>query len=316
MSIVAAIHELQYFWSRWLWHRLRRIVDPDPQAEQLPQSNRPEIEQLGLTALVLVILGSAVAVGMSLAFDGVGGTLSELNHRHQGSLVDGVEFFAFVFATGAAAWLRPCAGRIRALRDSWLGPFLPLLMAASLAGMSVYLIWSGQFPQAEFGPDPFGFARWLGTILAIAFPFIWLPLFPRLTAILAGMIAGPAVVAIFGHLFLESLLGNGEECYNAPLAFSLLAPQIGFVLLSRTNPIWLAPGTAAAVGLLFTSVDNLAEQVVALNVLAIVVLGFVAIRSNTRVEAHPLVCAVVSGLLGFGMAMIGADFGYSCITLY
>lgn len=290
-------------------------MDLNPCAEPSPRSGRSEIEQLGWLSLVLVMLGGAVAIGMSTAFDGAGDSLSELNQRHRGSLVDGVELFAFVLATGVAAWLQPCAGRIRALRDHSIGPYLPLLLAASLAGVSAYLFWSGQSRHADFGPDSFGFVRWLGIVLAIAFPFVWVPLFPRLTAILAGMIAGPAVVAIIGYLSFEILLGNGEECYNAPLAFSLLAPQIGFVLLSRMNAIWLAPSSAAAVGLLLAWDDNFAEQLVALNVLTMVVLGYVALRGSTRIETSPMVCATVSALLGFGLAMIGADFGYSCIRL-
>jgi len=261
------------------------------------------------------MMGVVFIYAFGLAFDGVEGTSSQFSDRHRGPVADGVEFIALVLGTVVAAWAQPWAGRIRALRDSALGPFLPLLLAASIAGLSAYLLWAGQSPQADLGPDPFGFAHWAGTALAIAFPLIWLPLFPRLTTILAGMIAGPAVVAILGYSSFESLLSNGEECYNAPLAFSLLAPQIGFVLLSKTNPIWLAPSCAAAVGLLFTWDENFAEQLVALNVLTMVLFGSVALRRNTRIEANPLVCATVTGLLGFGLAVIGADYGFSCITL-
>ena len=54
----------------------------------------------------------------------------------------GIELAIVPLAAIAAARLRFGAGRILALRRSRVGPWLPLLMAASLFGLAVYLVWT------------------------------------------------------------------------------------------------------------------------------------------------------------------------------
>lgn len=283
--------------------------------QQDMNSDRSLVEWAGWIGLVLVVLGAAFVYGHSLAFSGVENTYDEFGGYRGNPLLAGVELFVFALATVAAAWLQLGTEQIRKLRDTSLGTVLPLLMAASLVGLCAFLIWSGQLHHSGLGPDSFGYTRWLGTALAIAFPFFWLPLFPRVTATLAGMIAGPAVIAVLGYAFFESLLGNGEECHRAPLVFSLLAPQIGLVLLTKTNPLWLAPSSAVSVGVIFTSNDEVTASLVVLSALLLAAVAIVALRNGLRTQAGPSTCAVVSGLLAVGLAVVGADYGFSCVTL-
>ena len=71
--------------------------------------------------------------------------------------------------------------------------------------LCAYLAWSWRTPLTTFGPESqFGVVRWLGTALAAAFTVVWLPLFPRVMATLAGMIAGPALFALVGYTFFGS----------------------------------------------------------------------------------------------------------------
>ena len=67
-----------------------------------------------------------------------------------------------------------------------------------------------------------GLLRWLGVVLLAGFTWVWLPLFPRVTATLAGMIAGPALFAIIGYSFFPECMpeyGAWERSYAAGLVF-------------------------------------------------------------------------------------------------
>lgn len=46
--------------------------------------------------------------------------------------------------------------------------------------------------------------RWLGVALAARLTFVGLPLFPRVAATLAGVIIGPALIAIIGYALFAS----------------------------------------------------------------------------------------------------------------
>ncbi len=114
----------------------------------------------------------------------------------------GIELAIVPLAAIAAAPLRFGADRILALRAGRAGPLLPLLMAAALFGLAAYLLWTWVTPRPVFAAEPdFGVLRWLGIVLAAGFAWLWMPLFPRITAILAGLIAGPALFAIIGCTF-------------------------------------------------------------------------------------------------------------------
>ena len=267
------------------------------------------LQFLGWILLVLVVLAVTYTFGLFLAARGVDNLLHHFPERSSHSRLTGIELTIVPLSAIAAAWLRPGADRIRALRETWAGPWLPLRMAATLVGLCAWLAWSWHLPQASFGPDQFGYARWLGTALAAAFTIFWLPLFPRVAAILAGMIAGPAIFAGLGYLFFESFLTMPvTDCYESdcvivPAFFTFLALGIGFVLLSG-HIILFSVLILAGLILLF-----LLPTLLSLPLLAILgLLGLLAWLTERRFSAHPLMCAVVSGALAVGLAVLGARF--------
>ena len=125
----------------------------------------------------------------------------------------GVELVIVPLAAIAAARLRFGADRVLALRASRVGPMFPLLMAASLLGLLSFVVWTWVTPWTVFGAQPdFGVLRWLGIVLAAGFTWLWMPLFPRVTATLAGLFAGPALVGIIAYPFL----GSCTSIYDRP----------------------------------------------------------------------------------------------------
>ena len=168
---------------------------------------RGAVEQLaeGLGWLALLLLLVAVMFVFGATFLGVGIDY-RLHHVDWPAVRPGIELTVIPFTALTAAHLRIGADRIIALRASRCGPYLPLLMAGSAVGLITYLVWSWATPLNSFGPDEFGVVRWLATVLAAAFTIIWLPLFPRVTATSAGMIAGPALIAIVGYTFFAECM--------------------------------------------------------------------------------------------------------------
>ena len=114
------------------------------------------LEGLSWILLVPIVVSVIYVFGLSLGAAGV----DEILHS---GLLTGIELTIIPLSAIAAAWLRPGADRIRALRETRAGPYLPLLMAGTLVGLIAYLVWSWLLPQASFGPDGFGYARWAGT---------------------------------------------------------------------------------------------------------------------------------------------------------
>ena len=162
------------------------------------------VELLGMAALLVllafVMWGFSVAGAFALDYT--------LHRALWTAKLAGTELAIIPLTAIAATKWRFAANRLQTFRASDIGPFLPLLLAATLFGLMTYLRWSWLTPLNAFGPDEFGVVRWLGTALAAAFTMIWLPLFPRITATLAGMIAGPAVFAVIGYTFLGSYMRN------------------------------------------------------------------------------------------------------------
>ncbi len=136
----------------------------------------------------------------------------------------GIELAIVPLTAVAASRLRFGVDRILALRASRVGPMFPLLMAASLFGLVAYLVWTWMSPQAAFGSLlEFGWLRWLGLVLLAGFTWVWLPLLPRVTATLAGMIAGPALFAVIGYSFVPECMPERviwERSYAAGLIFA------------------------------------------------------------------------------------------------
>ena len=128
----------------------------------------------------------------------------------------GVELVIVPLAAIAAARLRFGADRVLALRASRVGPMFPLLMAASLLGLLSFVVWTWVTPWTVFGAQPdFGVLRWLGIVLAAGFTWLWMPLFPRITATLAGLFAGPALVAIIAYPFMGSCVSIYEHLHDS-----------------------------------------------------------------------------------------------------
>lgn len=197
------------------------------------------VEGPGLAMFLLVVL---VALVM-LIFGAWGAFLLDdtLHDRTSWSAPrPGIELMVVpLTAIGAARW-RWGADRIIALRQSRIDPCLPLLMAAALVGLIAYLVWSWDTSLTLVGPDEFGLVRWLGTALASASTVVWLPLFPRVTATLAGMIAGPALFGLFGYAFFGSQMQihywGSDGPWRVAMNFSLLATPLwilGAVLMSH-----------------------------------------------------------------------------------
>ena len=95
-------------------------------------------------------------------------------------------------------------------------------------------------PRTLFGAEPdFGVLRWLGTVLAAGFAWFWMRLFPQITAILAGLIAGPALFAITGCTFFGSCVSAFEPGYEQlpGVAFYVV---LSFVGLPATF-VWAFP---------------------------------------------------------------------------
>ncbi len=174
---------------------------------------------LALLVAVVWVFGLTVWLGISELLLG----------RRFGSIeviLPGVELAIVPLTAVAAARLRFGADRILALRGSHVGPWLPLLMAASLVGLFTYLAWTWRAPQSEFVPElEFGPLRWLGIMLAAGITWVWTPLFPRVTATLAGMFAGPALFATVAFPFLGSCMSvqdaNSSEDYSGLAAIYL-----------------------------------------------------------------------------------------------
>ena len=185
----------------------------------------------------------------------------------------GIELAIVPLAAIAAARLRFGADRILALRASRVGPLLPLLMAASLFGLAAYLVWTWVTPRTVFGAEPdFGVLRWLGTVLAAGFAWLWMPLFPRVTATLAGLFAGPALVAIIAYPFMGSCVSfESLHDESGPWLFAIL-------LTSIVTIVW----AAGASYLVWAR------------------LGIV-----TRLDGRPMHYAVWSGAIMLGLALFG-----------
>ena len=154
-------------------------------------------ERLGMGLLLLVlclvmwIFGTRMLAGIDEALHDTGWPAKRT----------GIELAVIPLVAFGAARYRWFADRLCSLRWSGINPYLPLVMAASLVGLITYLVWSWATPWTAVGPDEFGVLRWVGTALAAAFTIFWVPLFPRITAILSGMIAAPALVAVIGYAF-------------------------------------------------------------------------------------------------------------------
>ena len=142
-----------------------------------------------------------------------------------------IDLVAIPLAAIAAAWLRwgrggittPNAPRKVRARPRWgeertplpgaspVRPLLPLLGAAVLFGVFWYWGWWGLNPHHLFGiPPHFGVQRWISVALMAGVGYLGMMLFPRLTASMAGAVAGPTLFAIVGYTLFPSFMRDPE----------------------------------------------------------------------------------------------------------
>ncbi|MCY4618281.1 MAG: hypothetical protein OXD50_06975 [Chloroflexi bacterium] len=275
-------------------------------------------ELVGWLLLLSVVLAATHAFGVYLAAYGANDLLEWLPHAPAGdagihSLVAVIEVALMPLTALVAAWTRFGAERIRGLRDTGIGPWLPLIMAISIIGLATYMWWTLVSPQPGSRSDGFGLPRWFGAALAVAFTVIWLPLFPRVTSILAGMIAGPIVVALFGYIFYGSVfadhgskLCNHESCGIEALIATIFAAQLGFFVLVRhkLSLLWIA----SVGGTLTFALATNSEGVGLLSLVLLFVWVPIGLALVGQLKARPALCFVVSALVAGGLAVSGARF--------
>ena len=195
-------------------------------------------ERIGMGALLLVLVLLIFLFGASVYL------LDEVLHQRPQwpAALPGIELVAVPVAAIATARWRVLAGRLTSFRASGIGPYLPVCMALTLVALITYLSWSWTTPLTTFGPVPqFGPLRWLGSAFTAAFTVVWLPLFPRVTATLAGMIAGPALFAVIGYMFFPAHMADANPGSDGT---ALAAAMVAIVatLLWVPGAIWLSHG--------------------------------------------------------------------------
>ena len=207
------------------------------------------VERLGWVLLLLVLVAVMWVFGMHIGL----GIEDFLRSRGFGQFQvrpPGIELVIVPLTAVAAARLRYGSDRILALRASCVAPLLPLLMAASLFGVVAFLSWNWVQLRGVFGVVlEFGPLRWLGIALAAAFTWVWMPLFPRITATLAGIIVGPTLLIIIGYLFLGSCLGayhpgSGSEREPIQAFFVSIPAMIVWGMGALYLNLWATPGGA------------------------------------------------------------------------
>ena len=81
-----------------------------------------------------------------------------------------------------------------------------------LFGVFWYWGWWGFNPHYLFGIHPqFGVQRWISVALMAGVGYVGMILFPRLTASMAGYVAGPTLFAIVGYTLFPSFMGAASN---------------------------------------------------------------------------------------------------------
>ena len=223
------------------------------------------VDGLGTAVLLLVVASSVLWFGYLMLVAGVDHALHKYNRTvtfdpetREYAIVSmwmGIEFVAIPLAAIAAAWLRSGANWITAprapreirARSRWgedgtpspgaspLRPLLPLLGAAVLVGVFWYWGWWALNPHHLFGiPPHFGVQRWISVGLMAGVGYVGIMLFPRLTASMAGAVAGPTLFAVVGYLVFPSFMRDPEgrlaDVLTVVFAWGALAVAIAAIL--------------------------------------------------------------------------------------
>ena len=286
----------------------------DTQNAERPE--QPLIEQLGWVVLLLEVLVALWLLGGLLGCLGTREFVRELRgYTLVGSgtlaLLALFEFLMIPIGAVTAAMWPHWSDRVRAARESRFGPFLPLMMAASIVVVAFGAgIFSFSYLYADVARGPYVYVSWIGTVVALTFALFWQPLFPRVIAIIAGTIAGIAIYSLFGFLFFESSLSHGGECRGVGPLVATVAVMLGFVLLSNMSVLWLSPFVLHIIGFYTVFGEGSGPMFYIVFLLMLGGLAIVALVKRARITARPLSCAVVSGLLAAGMTFVGGDFGF------
>ena len=152
----------------------------------------------------------------------------------------GLELVLFPLAAAMAAMVRPRLGALAALRASRLGPALPLLAAGALAALVWFLAVWWVMERAWYAPE-----RLLGAGLVAGAGVAGSVLFPRHTALLAGVIAAPALfgaaVIAFPDLLLYTVDDEWREGRARGVMFAAGA-AVSLVLLVTGSGLFVADG--------------------------------------------------------------------------
>ncbi len=288
------------------------------QKPQLDPVSTRIIYRFGWLTLSLIMILTAYGVGMALADTGA-------EPRSQGITSPSILQIAVLLILPVvllAAWCwHKQHERIAALRESNLGPWLPLLLTGSVvAPLLIVSLFAGMWEAAtgtsvqrsDLGLD---IQSWLFFASVAAVLVFWSPFFPRLIATLVGMAAGAGLFLLLGLVFFESFLTEPripEEYKSLGFDLSVLsgvsgaATLLGLTLLSRDkwSVIWLL------LGLGICALPWLTWPLLILSMPAFV-LGLLALvlTDRIRLRAHPLACAAVSALLAAGLSAFGAAIG-------
>ena len=191
----------------------------------------------------------------------------------------GLEFVALPLAALAAARLRWGAECIGGARESRVGWLLPLLGAVVVAGMFWFIGWFWQDPQYLFGIHLlFGVQRWIAVAIAAAVGYLGVILFPRLTAAMAGAVAGPALFAVVGYTLFPSFIKAASDRDTITDAEARLADTLTIVFF------W--------------------------GVLAVAIAAILSMVVSRRLRQHPLSHAVWAGALMLFMTVSGTFNGW------
>ena len=180
------------------------------------------VDRLGTAVLLVVAVGPMLIWAFVLLLVGIEKSLhgdylvrtydTETGQHTAVPLRVYIDLVAIPLAAIAAAWLRWGAEWIAAFRASRVGPLLPLLWAAVLVGVIWYWAWWGEHPHHLFGIHPqFGVQRWVSVALMAGVGYGGMILFPRLTAAMAGAVAGPALFAVVGYVIFPSVMRDPED---------------------------------------------------------------------------------------------------------
>ncbi len=197
------------------------------------------IERFGQIALVLAVAGALLLLVLYLLFGWLASPLSTKGHFPER---DGLELVFFPLAAAMAAMVRPRLGALAALRESRVGPALPLLAAGALAALVCYLAAWWVTEREWYAPE-----RLFGAGLVACAGVAGSVLFPRHTALLAGVIAAPALfgaaVVAFPNLLLYTVDDSWKEGHARGLMLAAAAAgAVSLVLLVIGSGLFVADG--------------------------------------------------------------------------